>query len=362
MNNKHYMQLALKLAEKGIGNVSPNPPVGALIVINNKIIGKGYHEKYGSFHAEINALSNVKNSAGSTLFVTLEPCCHYGKTPPCTEAILKSGIKKVVIGMKDPNPLVAGKGINILKKHGISVDVENLNGKIDIFYEYFKKFITSGMPFITLKMAMTLDGKIATVSGDSKWISSEKSRYLVHQLRKRSDAILVGSNTVIHDDPKLTPYLIKNNTFMPLRIILDPNSRAPLTGNVFKDGNPTLLVIDKKVSIDKKKILNLPNVEILPISVFNNKFDLHELLYKLGKKGITSIFVEGGSSTSGAFFEKKLVDKVIFFIAPKIFGGKNAPTPVGGIGVQKAKDAIKLDKICIKKIDSDIMITGYPVY
>ncbi len=363
MNNKYFMRRALKLALYGAGSVSPNPMVGAVLVKNDKIIGEGYHEKFGSSHAEINALKQAgKNAKDATLFVTLEPCCHFGKTPPCTNAILQSGIKKVVIGMLDPNPLVKGKGINILKTNKISTEIENLSGEIDIFYEAFKKFITIGTPYVTLKMAMTLDGKIATESGDSKWISNEKSRKLVHKYRKINDAILIGVGTVIKDNPHLTPYLIKNCTAFPLRIVLDPNLRIPLNSNIIKDGNPTLIVSSESASITKKNILTSKNIKVLSLPVKGKIFDLADLLSILSKQGITSILIEGGATTNAYFFEQKLIDKIIFFVSPKISGGKNALTPVEGNGIPNIMDCINVENLKIKKIDSDIIITGYPEY
>ncbi|MBI5206248.1 MAG: bifunctional diaminohydroxyphosphoribosylaminopyrimidine deaminase/5-amino-6-(5-phosphoribosylamino)uracil reductase RibD [Candidatus Firestonebacteria bacterium] len=358
------MLRALKLAQKGQGYVSPNPMVGALIVKNGKIIGEGYHEKFGLQHAEINALNNLANHSlkGASLFVTLEPCCHYGKMPPCTDVIINSGIKNVVVGMRDPNPLVKGKGLTILKKNGIKVEIENLSGEIEIFYEAFRKYIITKIPFITLKMAMTLDGKIASVTGDSKWISNEKSRKLVHKLRQRNDAILVGVETVIKDDPRLTPYLLKSSTPPPLRIILDPHLRIPIKSSIIQDGNPALIVTGENISYRKKTRINSSEIKFLSIPMNKNKFDLSFLVSALGKEGITSILVEGGSYTSTEFIEQKLVDKIVFFISLKILGGKNAPTPIGGKGIQKISNAINIKNQSVIKIDSDIAIIGYPEY
>lgn len=363
MDNDHiYMKRALELAAKGRGMTTPNPMVGAVLVDNEgKIVGEGYHKKAGGPHAEINALNDAgKLAKGATLYVTLEPCSHYGKTPPCTEAIIKAGIKRVVVACGDPNVLVNGKGIEILEKAGVEVRKNVLEEDGKKLNEVFFKWIVSKKTFVAAKYAMTIDGKIATFSGDSKWITNEKSRKYSHYLRSIYDAILVGKNTVIKDNPSLTCRYVEGKN--PIRIVLDSNLEIPLNSNVITDNAArTILVVNCKNKIDNEKLLQLSqfkNVSLLEIPAKNGKIDLNILFEKLGEKNITSVFVEGGSEVHGALFDANLVDRLYAFIAMKIVGGCDSLTPVGGSGVNCIKEGYFLKETNSKYFDDNIMITG----
>lgn len=357
--DEKYIELAINLAEKGRGSVSPNPLVGAVIVKENKVIGKGYHEKFGGMHAEINALNNTNESVfGATMYVNLEPCSHFGKTPPCVDKIIESGISKVVIGMKDPNPLVSGKGIEKLIKSGIDVTVGVLEEKCKRLNEIFIKYITYKVPFVVMKFAMSLDGKISTYTGDSKWISSEISRKKVHILRNNLSGIMVGINTVIKDNPKLTCRL--ENGKNPVRIIVDSTLKIPLVSNVIQDKKAkTIIATTNKASIEKINYLQNIGIKILITKEKNGKVDLEELMIKLGELGIDSILLEGGGELNFSVLSLNLVDKVEAFISPKLIGGKDSKTPVEGKGVEKIHNAFNLKNTTVDILDEDILIKGY---
>ncbi|MCT4542226.1 MAG: bifunctional diaminohydroxyphosphoribosylaminopyrimidine deaminase/5-amino-6-(5-phosphoribosylamino)uracil reductase RibD [Vallitalea sp.] len=363
INDKHdhsyYMNKAIELSKKGIGFVNPNPLVGAIIVKKGKIIGEGYHKKYGHNHAEINALNSCRESLkGATMYVSLEPCCHYGKTPPCVEAIIESGIEEVVIGMKDPNPLVAGKGINYLIQNGIKVTYGILEEDIKKLNKIFIKYITTNKPYCILKTAMTLDGKIATVSGDSKWISNEKSREYVHKIRHQVSSIMVGIGTIIADNPSLTTRLNNNEGVNPTRIIVDTKCRIPLDAKVISEKGNTIIATTDDAPLEKRKELERKGVCIQLINKKDGKVDLEKLVCKLGEMGIDSILLEGGSELNYSALNTGIVDEVIAFIAPKIIGGKEAKTPIGGEGISKMNNAFLLDDIEFKKVGEDLMIKG----
>lgn len=346
------MRRAIEMAKRGKGFVSPNPLVGAVFVKNGKIITEGYHKKFGGDHAEIIAIKNAgKNKfflAGSTLYVNLEPCVHFGKTSPCVPELVKAGISRAVIAMKDPNPLVCGRGIASLRKAGIEVVVGCLKKEAEALNKKFIKRMLSGMPFIAIKVAMSLDGKIATRTGDSKWITSDMSRKYVRNLRDKYDAILVGSNTVLKDDP-----FLKGIKREQERIILDSNLKIPLTSKVFRDKN-VFVATTKKAPKSKLKILEKRKI---PFKIFKGeKIPLRPLLRFLANKNISSILVEGGSGIFGSFVDEKLVDKFYWFIAPKIIGGKNAKTAIGGEGVSKIAQAMDLNDCSFKKIGQDILM------
>lgn len=351
-NDTFYMQKALSLAKKGLFQTSPNPCVGAIIVKNNKIIGQGYHKKAGQDHAEIAALKNCKEPKNATLYLTLEPCCHHGKTPPCTDEIIKSGIRKVVIAMKDPNPLVNGKGIQKLKNARIKIKTGILEKEAKDLNQAYAKYIKTGLPFVTLKIAMSLDGKIATESGESKWITCLESRKYAHKLRSQSDAILTGINTILKDNPHLGVRYVKGKD--PLRIILDSKLRIPLNSKVLRDKNVLLVTTN---ACNKQKLLKLKK-ENYRIKIFNKKINLKNLLKYLGKEKITSILVEGGSEINGSFINNKLADKICCFIAPKIIGGNKAKTAIGGKGISRIQDIIKIENWRTKKIGQDLLTTG----
>jgi len=356
------MTRALELAKLGTGYTNPNPLVGAVIVKDGLIIGEGYHKKYGDPHAEVNAFSNAQGDvAGATMYVTLEPCSHFGKTPPCANAIIKKGIKKVVVAMEDPNPLVAGKGINILKEHGIEVITGVMEQEAKKQNEIFIKFITSGLPFCTLKTAMTLDGKIAAYTGDSKWITNEESRKYVHELRHKFSSIMVGIGTVIADDPLLTTRLDNIDGKNPIRIIVDTRGTIPLDANVLKinDNTRTIIATTEIINKEKLKYIEATGADIIITPLKDNKVDLPYLMKSLGQLKIDSILLEGGSTLNYTALEEGIVDKVLSFIAPKIIGGSLSKTPVGGQGIPYMRDAITLKNIDIHKFGDNVAIEAY---
>ncbi|MCX7913698.1 MAG: bifunctional diaminohydroxyphosphoribosylaminopyrimidine deaminase/5-amino-6-(5-phosphoribosylamino)uracil reductase RibD [Thermodesulfovibrionales bacterium] len=362
-----FMQRSLKLALKAQGMTSPNPMVGAVIVRNNKIVGEGFHRKPGTPHAEVIAIEEAGDKTrGASLYVNLEPCCHTDKrTPPCTEAIINSGIKQVFVAMIDPNPKVSGRGIDVLRSHGIDVRVGILEDKAKKLNEVYIKYITTKKPFVILKLATTLDGKIATHKGDSKWITGQKARILVHKIRNSVDAVMVAVGTVMADNPQLTVRLYKRKFIKnPIRVIIDPNLEIPTNYNVFNIPPPTILVTkeesllrDSSVLLEKRKLLIERGVKF--ISYKGDKVDLNWLMGRLGEEGITSIMVEGGSSFSASCLNYGIVDKAIFFIAPKILGGKESITAVGGENLRDLDNAFILKNLKIKMVGGDIMVEGY---
>jgi diaminohydroxyphosphoribosylaminopyrimidine deaminase / 5-amino-6-(5-phosphoribosylamino)uracil reductase len=353
-----YMKMALSLAEKGRGTTSPNPMVGAIIVREGEIIGKGFHLRTGGDHAEIVALKEAGDRAnGATLYVTLEPCCHYGKTPPCTDAIVKSGIKRVIFAMLDPNPLVCGGGFESLRQHNIvtvSGVLENSARKLN---ESYIKFISTGIPFLTLKIAITMDGRIAAADCSSKWITGPEARKRVHILRSWSDAVMVGVGTVLSDDPSLTVRDAEGSD--PVRVILDHSLRSPLNAKIFSDNN-VILFTGNHPDEEKLKELNKRGIEVWKSDCIEGKISLEYILKKLGKKSITGILCEGGSTLASSLLREKLVDKVCVFIAPKILGsGMNG---FSDLGIETLSDAIYLKDREIEEIGDDILITGYTEY
>ncbi len=359
--DEKYMQRALDLAGLALGRTSPNPVVGAVIVKNGQIIGEGYHQKAGTPHAEVHALNAAGSVArGGVMYVTLEPCSHYGKTPPCAEAIVKSGIKEVVIATLDPNPKVAGRGIKILQQAGITTRVGIMEKEALAQNEVFFKYITTKRPFICLKYAMTLDGKIATYQGDSKWISNEESRQYVHQLRNIYDAILVGIGTVLADNPTLNTRLDIPDLKDPVRIIIDGMLDIPLASNIVKTSSKQKTIIFTAVRGNNEKVGKLleAGIELINIRGEPHKLNILEIVNKLGEKGVTSLLVEGGTQINASFLENKLVDKILCFIAPKIVGGI-APSPVTGSGVALMQDAYQLGNVQVQKIGNDTLIKAY---
>lgn len=359
MDDYKYMKHALELAKNGAGLTSPNPMVGAVIVKDDRIIGEGWHEQFGGPHAEVNAIQSLKESAaGATIYVTLEPCSHYGKTPPCVDAIIKNGFSKVVIAMLDPNPLVAGRSIEKLKAHGIGVTQDILSEEAKKLNEPFIKFITTGKPLMVLKTAMTLDGKIASATGNSRWISSVSSRAYTHKLRNQYSGIMVGIGTVIADNPTLTA----RPGVDPHRIIVDSSARIPLNANVLNLDDSeaiTIIATTTKAIPEKVTALESKGAKVLILPDVNGKVDLHALVDELGKLSIDSVLVEGGSELNFSLLEAGLIDKVISFIAPKIIGGRNAKTPVGGEGIPAMAHAIKLLNPTISMFECDVMIEGF---
>ena len=361
--HEQYMKLAIKMAEKGAGYTSPNPLVGAVIVSNNEIISKTYHAKFGDPHAEAVALSLAGNKTrGATLYVNLEPCCHHGKTPPCTQQIINSGISHVVIGTSDPNPLVNGKGIEELKSSGIKVTCGILKEESKQLNEFFFKYITTKKPFVILKAGMSIDGKIATKRGDSKWITNDKSRKFVHQMRNKIDAIMVGVGTILEDNPSLTTRIKQQKSKDPKRIIIDNLLKVPSGAQIFKQDSMAENIIVTSKNAMQSRIKKLEDVGarvILVDTIKKNFLDLDDMLLKLGELSITSLLIEGGQGVFTSAILGKIVDKIIIFIAPKIIGGKLAPSLISGDGILDINDAIKLHDIKIKRFDNDLMIEGY---
>lgn len=357
-----YMKLAIALAEKGRGYTNPNPLVGAIIVRDNKIIGRGYHKKYGGNHAEICAIENAGGDVvGATMYVTLEPCSHFGKTPPCANLLVEKGIKRVVIALEDPNELVNGKGIQILKTKGMEVMTGVLRDEVMKQNEVFIKFITKKIPFTILKIAMTLDGKIATKTGDSKWISSESSRRYVHEMRHHVSAILVGKGTVIKDNPFLTARVEGKTCHHPMRVVLDSKLEISLDSNVYKVDRNTRTTVVTTDQGDPKKIIELEKmgVVVLPTQSVNGRVNLQEMLEKLGEMNIDSLLIEGGGTVNYSFLSEHLIDKVIAFVAPMILGGSQAITPVEGSGVALISQGFQLEKMGVMKSGDDFVIEGY---
>ncbi|AZV59088.1 bifunctional diaminohydroxyphosphoribosylaminopyrimidine deaminase/5-amino-6-(5-phosphoribosylamino)uracil reductase RibD [Clostridium sp. AWRP] len=362
--DEKYMKEALKLALLGRGFVNPNPLVGAVIVKNGKIIGKGYHSFFGGPHAEIYALREAgDNSKGADLYVTLEPCSHYGKTPPCAKAIVEAGIKRVVIGSVDPNPLVSGRGVKILKDKNIEVVTGVMEREAVKINEIFMNYIKSKVPFVILKSGVTLDGKIATVSGESKWITGEESRLKVHKMRNRVMAIMVGVGTVILDDPLLTTRL-EEKCKSPKAVIVDSKLRVPVESQIFKTSREREIIIACTEKFDKDKAESLKSMGVNIVACPENRegrVDLKYLTKKLGEMGIDSVLVEGGAELNFSAIKSGIVNKVIYFIAPKILGGKNAKTSVEGYGIENLSDSIKLKDICAENVGEDIMIQAYVI-
>ena len=359
MDDIKFMRRALELAQMAEGDTSPNPMVGAVIVDGDgNIVSEGYHHKAGQPHAEINALAAAGDKAeGATVYVTLEPCSHYGRTGPCCEALIKAGVKRVVSAVTDPNPLVAGRGLNRLREAGIEVTEHVCEDEAKKLNEKFFFWITHKRPFVSLKYAMTLDGRLAAAGGDSKWITGTEARTYAHYLRKTHDAVLVGKNTVLQDDCELTTRMVEGKN--PIRIVLDSNAAIPLNAKILNGEAKTIIAVSEAAPQDKlDELQKLTTVEVLKLPQRNGHLDLQVLLEKLAAMEITSVLVEGGSEVHGAFNDAGLAERVYAFIAPKIIGGKNAIGPVGGIGGTDMGKALQLHGVEYKQLGADFLITG----
>jgi diaminohydroxyphosphoribosylaminopyrimidine deaminase/5-amino-6-(5-phosphoribosylamino)uracil reductase len=359
MDDEKWMKRALRLAEAGRGRTSPNPLVGAVLVKRGKVVGEGYHAKIGEAHAEMIALRQAEQRArGAVLYLNLEPCTHYGRTPPCVPQVIKAGLSRVVIGMEDPNPLVNGKGIEALRKSGLDVKVGVLEKECRRLNEAFCKYILKKEPFVVLKVAATLDGKIATRSGDSKWISGEASRRFVHSLRDQVDGVLVGIGTVLRDDPLLTARMKGGRE--PYRIILDSRLKIPEEAKVFEH-SPSEVILATTGSAPHEKIERLEKrgVRVLIVDSKKGRVDLRSCLSKLGEIGMMNLLVEGGSQVNGSFLDEGLIDKFLLFLAPKWVGDPQALGIFGGRGVSTLKGAVGLKEIKTKRIGEDIYVEGY---
>ncbi len=354
LNDFKFMRFALSLAGKGKGNVSPNPMVGCVIVYEGKIVGQGYHEYFGGPHAEINALSMAGDKAsGSTLYVTLEPCNHYGKTPPCTDAIIKAGVKRVVVATLDPNKTMHGRGLKILSRESIQVTYGVLRKQATRFYSGYLKSRMDGKPKVIVKAAMSVDGKIATRTGDSKWISSRQSRAVVHKLRSTVDAVVVGSKTVLRDNPRLTSHGLGRN---PVRVILDPELKAPLRSSVFNGKAPTIVFYAGPTAQNKLDALQKRRILTVRMPHRRGRIQFRDVISKLKQYSLYRVLIEGGGETIASALESRVVNEVILFIAPKIIGGRLAKTPVEGFGIANIKDSLILHEPRISRIGPDWML------
>jgi diaminohydroxyphosphoribosylaminopyrimidine deaminase/5-amino-6-(5-phosphoribosylamino)uracil reductase len=353
------MNRALRLAEKGRGRTSPNPMVGAVLVKEGRAVGDGYHAKAGEAHAEIVALRQAREEAkGATLYLNLEPCAHYGKTPPCAPEVIEAGVKRVVIGMEDPNPLVKGKGIEILRRAGLEVEVGILERECRRLNEAFCKYILKKEPFVILKAAATLDGKIATRTGDSKWISGEASRRFVHKLRDQVDGVLVGVGTVLKDDPLLTARVRGGRD--PYRIVLDSRLKIPEQAKVIGTSpSKTIIAATALAPKDKIEKFEKRGVQIFIFDSKEGKVNLKTCLSKLGEIGMMSLLVEGGGQVNGSFLDEGLIDKLLLFLSPKMIGDQQAPGIFDGRGVSNLQEAIGLKEMKTRRVGEDILIEGY---
>ena len=360
-NDHYYMKLALDLAASAKGKTNPNPLVGAVIVKDGMIVGSGLHRKAGEPHAEVHAFRMAgEHARGATLYVTLEPCSHFGKTPPCANLVKESGVSRVVIAMKDPNPLVAGRGIKLIEDAGIEVEVGILEEEAAKLNERFIHNMVHHTPFIISKVAMTLDGKIAAYNGHSKWVTGEEARQKVHYLRNETDAILVGIGTVLADDPMLTTRIPEGGK-NPVRIILDSNLRTPIDAKITDCSEAKTWIFTKEGNnLEKTQILLDKGVEVFPAPYGEEGIDLSFVLNVLFEKGITDVLVEGGGEVNGAFLRAGLINKFLIYVAPKIIGGRHSLTPFTGNDVETMDEALIIDFDSVERVGNDLLITAYP--
>ena len=365
LQDKRFMSRALELAGMGLGSTSPNPPVGAVVVSGGDIVGEGYHESFGAPHAEVNALrASGDRAAGGTLYVSLEPCSTHGKTPPCVVAIVEAGIRKVVVGRLDPNPVNRGRGVEYLRSKGVDVAVGVLEKEAARITEAFEKYITKGLPFFTVKAAMSLDGKIATAKGVSKWISGEDSRQLVHRMRSEADAVMVGINTVKADDPSLTVRLDGVEKKGLLKVVLDSRAEIPAGSKLLSPelSASTLIAVGAGATGENVRRVEEAGARVLRCGGENGRVDIGRLASELAKMGVVHVLVEGGGEVIAGCFREKLVDRVVFFIAGKIIGGRAAPTSVGGAGIDNLDDAPEIADMKCSAVGEDLVIEGYVKY
>ncbi|MBS3105752.1 bifunctional diaminohydroxyphosphoribosylaminopyrimidine deaminase/5-amino-6-(5-phosphoribosylamino)uracil reductase RibD [Candidatus Woesearchaeota archaeon] len=348
------MDLAIKLAERGKGITSPNPMVGCIVVKRGRIVGKGFHKKAGTEHAEVLALNDAgKKAINSTLYVNMEPCSHWGRTPPCTERIVEAGVREIIIGMKDPNPLV--DGFRELKFRGLKTKIGILEKDAKKLNEVFIKYIKTKRPFVILKVAMSVDGKIATSTGDSKYITSKEARTYVHQLRSDVDAVMIGLNTLLRDNPELTPRLVKGKD--PMKIVVDSSLKIPKSCNLMKDPAKLIIATTSKAPKNAVKKLQQKGINVIVTKSKNGMVELQDLMKQLGKHEITSVMIEGGSQLNSSAIKEGIVDRVLIFTAPKIIG--NGIGAIGSLGIKKINNAINLKNPLTRKIGKDLLIEGY---
>lgn len=361
-DHEKFMRQAIAQAEKGRGRVSPNPLVGAVVVKNGKVVARGHHSAFGKAHAEVEALKNIDERLKADLYVSLEPCAHYGKTPPCLDLVKKyKNFTNIIIGTKDPNPQVNGKSIRELKKAGYKVTTDILAKEVKQQNEAYFHYVSTKKPFVTLKAAVSLDGKIATEYGESKWITSSSSRNLAHKLRTENDAIMVGIGTVLADDPLLIPRNVKAKNFKPpSRIIIDPKLKIPMDSKIIKTAKayPTIIVCGRLSNTAKQQRLEKMSVKIINMPEKKGRFSMEELMDDLGNRCIASLLIEGGSNLNSAAWNARIVNKLVFFTAPKIFGGQKLPV-IGGKGVDTLEEANSLKITKVEHLGHDILIEAY---
>ena len=360
MNDARWMRLALELAELGVGDVAPNPLVGAVVVRDGRAVGRGYHRGFGGPHAEVFALDEAGDDAlAATLYVTLEPCSHQGKTPPCTDRIIAAEVARVVVAVRDPNPQVDGQGISALRAAGIEVDEGEGANEARRQNEVFFKYMQTGRPFVHLKLATSLDGRIAARTGDAKWISGEASRVAAHRLRRRHSAILVGIGTVLADDPELTVRHVIGRD--PVPVVLDRSGRISPDARLFARPQHPIIVTGEIPQATEEALTAVGGrVWRMPAHAGGGGFDLEALCARLAEEGIDSLLVEGGGETAASFIESGLVDKVSFFVAPILIGGRNAVPAIGGVGVDRISEAWRLKDLTVERLGDDLCVTGYP--
>ncbi len=353
------MNTALRLARRGLGRTRPNPPVGAVVVKDGVVVGRGYHRRAGTPHAEVIALEEAgRRAEGATLYVTLEPCCHHGRTPPCVSAIIRAGIRHVVVGSVDPNPRVNHRGIRALERAGIEVSTGILRERCDELIEFYRKYITTGIPFVTLKLALSLDGRIATKYGDSRWITSRASRRYVHRLRDIHDCVMVGSGTLRRDDPELTVRLLKGRN--PARAVVAETLNLKHSFKLFRDdGTERFVFTTEDADSTRKRGFERLGVSVITLKRTEDGVSMKEVLKELGKRGITSVIIEGGSRLATSVLKEGLADRVIFFLAPVIIGGDGIPV-VRGLGTEDIKHALRLKGLRIRRFEDDIMVEATP--
>ncbi len=363
LQDAYYMKMALDLAASAMGRTSPNPMVGAVLVREGRVVGKGFHAGAGKPHAEVAALRDAGEMAGgATLYVTLEPCCHFGRTGPCTEAVIDAGVKRVVAAMEDPNPLVSGKGLDRLRQAGLEVDAGIMEEEARRLNEVFIKYITTGRPFVVMKAAVSLDGKIATRTGDSRWITGPGAREYGHGLRDRYDAVMVGVNTVLADDPSLTTRLPRGGRD-PVRLVLDSLARTPVGSRVIRGPSaaPAMVVTTGRAPRDRVNRIKEAGARVItvPAEPGGEGVDLRGLMRELARMEITSILAEGGGRVHASALAAGIVDKVVWFISPMLIGGLEAPGPLAGRGPSSLSEAVVLDRVCVSRLGNDIFVEGY---
>lgn len=357
--DERWMDAALRQARRALGSSSPNPAVGAVVVRDGVKVGEGHTQPPGGPHAEVVALREAGDRArGATLYVTLEPCAHHGRTPPCTDAVLRAGIARVVAAMEDPHHIVAGRGFATLRASGIAVDVGVREERARAHLEAYIKHVRTGTPFGVLKCALSLDGKIATRTGDSRWVSGEAARRWVHRLRQDMDAVAVGVGTVLCDDPELTVRLPRKRRD-PVRVVFDTHARTPPAARLFGPGGPVWIVVSERALEDRVRALEARGATVLPVPESEGHLSIQAAFRALGDRGITSVLLEGGGTVAAAALDAGVVDRILFFLAPRLVGGRDAPTPVEGAGVARMAEAVPLERLRVRRVGQDLAVEAY---